>query len=127
MSMIKVEMTVSKKGLNASRVGKAIREAIDNVDSPVLSGNVSSLSCNAINTKPSRAERLSDACSMAEEAKNIVEELAGEMRDWKDNLPESLQDSEKGDSLEEAASALEELHDNLDACDFESVEFPGMY
>lgn len=35
------------------------------------------------------------------------ESLAGEMRDWYDNMPENLQSGSKGDSVGEAADTLE--------------------
>ena len=38
-----------------------------------------------------------------------IEELASELRDWHDNLPESLQEGDKGSTLEESASTLEDL------------------
>ena len=43
------------------------------------------------------------------DANSMVEELAGEVRDWYDNLPESFQSGEKGDALSEAADTLESI------------------
>jgi len=40
-------------------------------------------------------------------ARGTIEELASELRDWHDNLPESLQEGDKGETLEESASTLE--------------------
>ncbi len=40
-------------------------------------------------------------------AKGTIEELASELRDWHDNLPESLQEGDKGSTLEDSASTLE--------------------
>jgi len=42
-------------------------------------------------------------------ARGTIEELADELRSWHDNLPESLQDGDKGSTLEESASTLEGL------------------
>lgn len=42
-------------------------------------------------------------------AKGTVEELASELRDWYYNMPESLQGGDKGSTLEESASTLENL------------------
>src|SRR6267142_1688620 len=40
---------------------------------------------------------------------SILEELGQELRDWYDNLPESFQDGDKGSTLDEGASTLENL------------------
>jgi hypothetical protein len=37
------------------------------------------------------------------------ESLAGEMQDWYDNLPQAFQDGDKGQQLQDAQSALEDL------------------
>jgi hypothetical protein len=41
------------------------------------------------------------------DANSAVEEVAGELRDWYDNLPESFQNGDKGERLSEAADTLE--------------------
>lgn len=41
------------------------------------------------------------------DANSQVEELAGEMRSWYDNLPENLQSGERGERVGEAADTLE--------------------
>ena len=75
----------------------------------------------------SRADRLSHAAELFDEAKSIVDELYDEISNWKENLPENLQSSQKADDLESCASALEDIQSNMDSCDFTSVEFPGMF
>lgn len=47
-----------------------------------------------------------------EEAYGIIQELGEEMRNWHDNMPESLQSSEKGENI---SSAADELENNADA------------
>lgn len=77
----------------------------------------------------SRADRLASAQSMIEDARAIVDELKGEIEEWRDNLPENLQGGDKYSALEECASGLETADSSLDeaesAC--EGVEFPGMF
>jgi hypothetical protein len=75
----------------------------------------------------SRAERLSEAENLMQQALSIVEELKDEMQNWYDSMPENLQSSDKGSQVEEATHALEELYGCIEQCDFSSVEFPGMY
>lgn len=75
----------------------------------------------------SRADRLQDARQSVEDATSDVEQLQQEMQDWYDSIPENLQQGEKANQVEEAANALETLHDELDNIDWDSVEFPGMF
>lgn len=75
----------------------------------------------------SRADRLSEAESMADEARGIVEELKDEMEQWRDSIPENLQSGDKYSQVEEAINGLEELQSNLESLEFGAVEFPGMF
>jgi len=79
-----------------------------------------------IETQKSRAERLGEAQDMVADAMSIVEELRGEMQDWKDNMPEGLQSGSKADEIDEAVSQLEEIESGLEQVDFQQVSFPGM-
>lgn len=75
----------------------------------------------------SRADRLSDIESDIQSSSTSVEELKDELQDWYDNLPENLQNTGKGEELQDAIDALETLKDELDQIDFSNVSFPGMY
>ncbi len=77
----------------------------------------------------SRADRLSQAMDAVEEARSEVESLHDEIQEWHDNLPDALQSSQKGDDLDECASALDDVMNNLqEAIDNAgNVTFPGMY
>jgi hypothetical protein len=83
----------------------------------------------------SRAERLSEALSAFESAKeealSVVQELRDELQNWFDGLSgTNLENSQKASALEEAISELENIEgelDGVDAPDGSSVEFPGMY
>lgn len=75
----------------------------------------------------SRAERLSQAESLFEDAKSQIEDLKSEIEEWKNNLPENLQGGDKASQLEECESALEEIMSNMDNVEFGNVDFPGMF
>lgn len=80
-----------------------------------------------VNPATSRDARLGEIADAVSEAASDVECLKDELQEWRDNLPENLQDGTKAGELEEAIDALDTLHDELEAIDFGSVTFPGMY
>jgi glycosyltransferase A (GT-A) superfamily protein (DUF2064 family) len=80
-----------------------------------------------IDKSPSRADRLSKAQALIEEAASIVSDLQEEMQNWYDNMPESLQGGDKASAVEECANNLEEIKDALEQIDCSNVEFPGMF
>lgn len=62
-------------------------------------------------------------------AQSEVESLAGELRDWHDNLPEGINSSDKAAEIDEAASTLEsinlpEVPDGL--CDIKVLHLPSL-
>ena len=58
--------------------------------------------------------RLEAAHDTIESVREAIEGLYCEENDKYDNLPEGLQESEKGEALQEIASMLEYIADNLD-------------
>lgn len=50
--------------------------------------------------------------TLVEDAYQGVEELTQEMRDWYDNLPESFQNADKGERINDAADTLENIVNN---------------
>ena len=56
-----------------------------------------------------------------EEAQNIVSQASEEEREYYDNMPEGLQQSERGYRAEEAAGALEEASGTLEEFDIEEL------
>lgn len=78
-----------------------------------------------IESGPSRADRLTDAEALVDDAKSDVGDLKAELEEWREGLPENLQDGSKAEELDEAIGKLEELADALDGLDFD-VEFPSM-
>ena len=60
-----------------------------------------------------RWELLDNAVSIIESAQAEVEELKEELESWYDNLPENFQNGMKGDELQEAIDALDNLSDSM--------------
>ena len=61
-----------------------------------------------------RRKRLASVTSKLEEAKEAVEALCEEEQDAYDNLPESLQDSERGEQMSDCIDALGEAAGDLE-------------
>ena len=74
----------------------------------------------------SRADDLAEAQEHVETAAEIVGELKNSIESWRDNMPDSLQGGEKYSEVEECASNLETLEDELNGINFD-VDFPGMF
>jgi exonuclease VII small subunit len=60
---------------------------------------------------------LNDAAPLIDEAKEIIEEVRGEEEEKFESLSEGLRQSERGQLIEQAMSALQEAVDALDCCD----------
>lgn len=67
-----------------------------------------------------RRARIAAVAELIDQARATLEEIAQEEREYYDNMPESLQDGDKGtraaevaDALEEAVSTLEDVVSNL--------------
>ncbi|HKI24759.1 MAG TPA: hypothetical protein VKA07_00455 [Candidatus Sulfotelmatobacter sp.] len=74
----------------------------------------------------SRAAEFAEAEEHLETVKEIVGGLREDMENWRDNTPDSLQGEQKYSEVEECASRLESLEDELNGIDWD-VEFPGMF
>lgn len=83
-------------------------------------------SCRHNDPVTSRADRLASLEADRDDVLNGVDELREELQEWHDNLPENLQQGDKGSELEEAISALDEIKDGLEGVDFGNVSFPSM-
>lgn len=114
--MSEFRITIAKKGLREETVRNILKKEFDTF-----------FTIEKIEKIESRSDRLSVAESSVQEAISIVEELADELQNWKDGLPENLQNGEKADQLDSAIDALQSLNDELQNADFGQVEFPGMY
>ena len=61
-----------------------------------------------------RRKELKRALEMLDAAKTILEQVAEEEQDAYDNLPESIQDSERGEQIYDNADTLSGYMDDLD-------------
>ena len=121
-STLKRGVSMSRFKIEVSIKGKRLDTFTTEVQALLPSATVSK-----VTTPTSRADRLAEAEAWVCDAKNIVDELRDELTEWKDNLPENLQDSSKAGELEEAEDALETLSTELENIDCSSVEFPSMF
>lgn len=64
-----------------------------------------------------RRIRVKDALELIDRARGILEEVMDEEQESFDNLPEGLQEGEKGERMQENIDALEEFLDNLEETD----------
>lgn len=62
-----------------------------------------------------RRKEIGDVVSRLQAIYSELEELAGQEREAYENLPESLQYSEKGEQMDESASDLETAQDDIQA------------
>lgn len=74
--------------------------------------------------KEERLKALKHCLNMIQDAHNVLEEVRDEEQDAFDNMPEGLQDSERGDMMQDAIVNLDEAVDYLDdvLLSLESVE-----
>ena len=75
----------------------------------------------------SRATRFENARDNISDAKIDIEELHDELSAWYENMPENLQDGEKGCQLEEAIMNLEDVISLLLDVEYAEVDFPTMF
>ena len=68
-----------------------------------------------------RRKELAKAVELIERAREIIEVVKDEEQDAFDNLPESLQSSERGERMEECISALEDFFDEVDTDDLVEI------
>ena len=61
-----------------------------------------------------RRKELRKAIELIEQAKSIVEQMQAEEQDCFDNLPEGIQNSERGEAIEECAYKLDEVLEGLE-------------
>ena len=59
-------------------------------------------------------DKMNDAMALLEESKSIFETASEEERDAYENLPESIQESERGCAMEEAADNLDDIVSSID-------------
>ncbi len=116
-------ITISGKNIRKETVEKLANNLKDKF------GDNTSIRVTDNSPPASRADRLSQALGQVEDARSEVEALKDELQEWYDNLPEAFQGGEKGEQLQTAIDALEEITSELDTVIGKDgdVEFPGMY
>jgi prefoldin subunit 5 len=62
-------------------------------------------------------DRIDALKALAADIQTDIETLAGEERDYLDNMPESLQGGDKGQKAEAAADALDEAYESVGELD----------
>jgi hypothetical protein len=68
-----------------------------------------------------RREKLAKAFDLLQDGRNLIEEVLEEEQEVFDNLPENLQNSEKGETLESNVELLQDLFDELDNMNLDDV------
>lgn len=68
-----------------------------------------------------RRKEIERAIALMEQAREILEEVKDEEQNAFDNMPENLQSSERGETMEEYIYTLEEFIDNLDTDELQEI------
>ena len=129
MYRFKIDVDIPAETIDAARE-KALNWLIEIAKAKDAKKTVQDKVTRVVRAKySSRADRLSEAMSKVSDAVSTVEELKGECEEWYNNLPENFQNGEKGEMLQTAISALEDLQSELEnaSSNGENVEFPGMF
>lgn len=61
-----------------------------------------------------RRQRLDEAISLLEQARDIIDECKCEEEDYRDNIPENLQSSERYENADTACDCLDSAYDGID-------------
>lgn len=69
-----------------------------------------------------RRKRLSEATDLLASALSIIEEVKSEEEEAFENLPESLQTSERGEQMEEYISILDDVYGSIEELDIQISE-----
>jgi len=62
-----------------------------------------------------RRSQIAKLKSQLEEVRDSISDLCNEEQEYYDNMPESIQESEKGDAAQAAADALQSACDEIDS------------
>jgi len=116
MSVYEVKFIVKGKNLRLPNVKKEMEEKLGH---PVI--------VTKVNLTPSRKERLAMAEALVGEAHSMITDLADEIQNWFDNLPESFQSTDKGEAIQQCSDSLTELLDCIESIEFDNIEFPSAY
>jgi predicted nucleic acid-binding Zn-ribbon protein len=114
------KITISGKGLQSAAVEK-LADQFKKTRKDV------SVTLSKVKESNSRNDRFAEAIGMVSDAKSEFENLRDELSDWKEGLPENLQQSPKADELDSAISELEDAISTAEDLESKEVSFPGMY
>jgi len=110
------------------RDARPLRKALANLEvNGWDTGHIDSrchLRVERVKPNKSRAHRFSEALDDVRAGQEAIVELRDELQEWRDNIPENLEDGEKAEQLDTAIDALtafEEIEVEVD------VEFPTMF
>lgn len=117
MARYKIEAVVSETNIRAVKAKLAA----------AFTTGEESISATKIEDSPSRADRLSAAESLVEQARSVLDDLKSEMEEWHDNIPENLQQGDKAQEVQEAIDGLDTLCTEMEALDFGGVTFPSAF
>lgn len=68
-----------------------------------------------------RRRQIDQAIELIEQAMEILEQVRDDEQEAFDNLPESLQGSERGEAMEGYIYTIEEFLDTLDTCELQEI------
>ena len=71
---------------------------------------------------PKRREFIAKAADLINQAKGILEECRDDEQEYYDNMPENLQNGDKGNTAQEGIGVLEEAIDALENIDLSEFE-----
>lgn len=123
-----VQITAEIKAFAISKALDAVNSAeIASVDFMDKDDTPEVVAARKSKRRQSRADRFSEAQGKVSDGKAIMEELRDELQNWRDNLPENLQSSQKADDLDTAIGELEDAINDADNIEGKDVQFPGMF
>lgn len=114
------QVTIGGKGIRRDTVEKIVEKALKDKYPDATIG------VRDASPPETRADRFSEAVGHIGDAKGIAEELRDELQEWKDNLPENLQDGSKAGELDDAINELESFISECEDAEGIDVTFPGM-
>lgn len=112
---------INSKGLRKTKIEKLAKELKAQL------GKGSEVEVSEVTIPESRSDRLSAALEQVAEGRCEIEMLRDEVQDWYDNLPESFQNGDKGQALEDAIQNLDSAIQACEEAENCEVEFPSMY
>lgn len=118
--MARWKITVSGKGVRKASVEKLVEKLKSQFGTEVT------VTVEDASPPESRADRFSQAMDLVGDARSEFESLRDELQEWRDNMPENLQNSSKAQKLDDAIGDLDSLTSDIGNIEDVDVQFPGM-